>query len=490
MNKQSTEPATFRIAGETVIISGSMRTVASFLLIVPALLTMTVFCTFLFPRAVIGQETAVNATVDETQGTQQVPDISPEVSVASISETENNQAVAVSREVAPFPNQLDIVQFRTGGELAGDVRELENEPRQTWLVVTESGSTLLLDSRMVRKVIYRDPAYTIAIQNMDPDSPDDHWKIHRWCLSQDGGKSRFRDQLSFHLQRIIELDVNDDRARKAAGLEYDDTSGRWVRPEQRFAIHGYVKVRGGYAPAIQNEIEALKVQREQQIADRRIAFSSWDRDARTDSSQAMIDRLFRIVDAPAVPVVFEKAKGESNFAKRKLLVDAIGNIASGAAGNALVHFAVRDPEPAIRERALVLLKQEKMYNSDATAMKATHFLRDGNNVYVNRAGFVIAELGSAAPTLNLIEALVTVHQPPKSGSSGGMPISIGTDSLGGQSFGVGTPPPKGPTNVPNGQVLDALRRITGQNLRFNEDAWRCWYTENHTIPQIDLRRDE
>ncbi|MEM7453859.1 MAG: hypothetical protein AAF456_05830 [Planctomycetota bacterium] len=420
---------------------------------------------------------------------------SADASVASIGQPE---AVVGPNgaTVDDFPPQLDVIYLRSGGQIHGEAREITGESRPYWLVTTESGGILKLDSRVVDRIKFAEDEYAAQIGAMDPESAADHWTMYEWCDNQERSSSRFKQEMNFHLQRICDLDPNDEKARKLLDLELDDTTGRWVRPEQRYANHGYVKIIGGYVPEMFLDIYEYENDEKTQVNNREREFTGWLRSLRTETDERlMTEQLFAIVDETMIPAVYEKAKEEPNLRLRMLLVDAIGRVPGVTAANSLVHFAVRDPARSIRERALILLKQDQ-YNQHAAAMKAAGFLSDENNDYVEQAGFVIGELGSPATTLSLIEALITIHTPPRDPNAPAPgSINFGSDSLGGTGLSTGGNAPPRPQPFYNRNVLSALTRITERSTGysddpFNKDGWRRWYTETHTISDIDVRRDE
>ncbi len=158
-------------------------------------------------------------------------------------------------------NQLpDTIFLKSGGELKGKiVSELKGETNGRAYMVfrTESGGLLKLDqARLIKrqqKANEEDAEYLRRLK-IAGDDPNLLWKVYEWCQSQDAGAARYKGELKFLLQRITELDKNDDRARRLLGFDLVD--GRWVREEQLYGNHGYQKRGTSWAPELMNDVEA------------------------------------------------------------------------------------------------------------------------------------------------------------------------------------------------------------------------------------------
>jgi hypothetical protein len=64
------------------------------------------------------------------------------------------------------------------------------------------------------------------------------------------------------------------------------------------------------------------------------------------------------------------------------------------------------------------------------------------------------------------------------------------DNQGGGGLNIQGGPKAVEVEIENKEVRDALRRITEEDFGFSESLWLNWYVDNHTIANIDLRRDE
>ena len=389
----------------------------------------------------------------------------------------------------------DSVVLKSGSTLFGSVRseDVDDEGRKFVLFETEEGSLLKLDvARMihrgkVRKIDAIDQDYNQHISTLD-DDPDAHWELLKWCREQPSGKVRFADQIKFHLERIMELDPNDDSAKRQLGYDYIRGQDRWV-PEKRYHQSlGYEKRGTSWAPMKQRDVDRRHNQIDAIEGDRKAAFRVWTKEVRKPNANAaaLRDELFSFCDAAAVPIIFSAAKKEKNPKIRSLYVEAFGRVPHQVAMNALCVFAIEEEVVATRERALALLGQEHFNSQSATAVFAT-YLASESNQYVRRAAFAIGELGDESATLPLVGALVTTHMVKPAGQAGRIQTGTGSDgNINGLSMGGDSKPVM--RSFENQEVANALRRITGQNFGYDALAWKNWYIENHTHYDVSVRR--
>ena len=116
----------------------------------------------------------------------------------------------------------DTFFLKSGGRIEGElVNRSEIRPRQ-FIIATEGARiTLAADQveRVTQKTDHRQ-RYEQLLAKMD-DTADHHWKLAQWCLRKKLNKER-----QIHLQRVIELDLNHEKARRALG--YQLYGGRWL----------------------------------------------------------------------------------------------------------------------------------------------------------------------------------------------------------------------------------------------------------------------
>jgi hypothetical protein len=389
----------------------------------------------------------------------------------------------------------DSVILKSGSTLSGVIKSegVDDDGRKFIIFETDDNGLLKLDiARMVHrgkmhKIDDIDKEYNQHISSLK-DVPDAHWELYEWCGDQPSGSVRFKDQRQFHLERIMELDPNDDGAKRKLGYSYIREDDRWV-PEKRYHQSlGYEKRGTGWAPMKQRDVDHRYNQINSAQGNRKSAFRVWTKEARKPNPNvaSLRSELFRICDATAVPIIFDALKEEPNPALRALYIDAIGRVPSQVALNALCVVAVEDSVAGNREKALALLSQDQYPNNSAVAVLST-YLANELNAFVRRAAFGIGELGEPSATLPLVAALVTRHVVQPAGQEGRMQFGIGGDgNL--NNFSTGGDTKAKMQDIPNQEVVNALTKITKQHFGFNAAAWKNWYIGNHTHVTIKVRR--
>lgn len=389
----------------------------------------------------------------------------------------------------------DSVVLKSGSKLFGVVKSeaVDDEGRKFVVFETEDGGLLKLDlARMVyrskvRKIDEIDKEYNEHISTLD-DEPDAHWELYEWCGDQPSGSARFKAQRQFHLERIMELDPNDDNAKRKLSYKYIREQDRWVPEERFYQSLGYEKRGTSWAPIKQRDVDRRHEAFDSAVGDRKTAFRVWSKEARKSHPNfaALRNELFRICDGPAVPIIFDAALEEKNPRIRALYIDAIGRVSSLPALKSLCRFAVEEEVVGNRERALVLLSQDH-FNQRSAVAELAFFLSSVSNAYVRRAAFAIGDLGDESATLLLVNALVTTHVVKPAGQSGRIQTGVGGDgninnfSMGGDQKDV-------KRQIQNVQVVNALKNITGQDFGYNAAGWKHWYIENHTHYDVKVRR--
>ena len=309
----------------------------------------------------------------------------------------------------------DTIFLKSGGELTGDfVSEIKDETdgRKYVIFRTESGGLLKLDAgRLVKRIQLYDEIDAEYQRRLEIAAADPNllWKVYDWCDEQKSGNIRFKDELRYLLRRIVELDPNDERARRRLG--FDLVEDRWVLKDQLFAGHGYVKQGTSWASELQEKLSAQDEQVRQQEGERKRALAKWLKDSRKQNASVadLTRKLDEFCDAIAVPIIMEKAaKDESNPRIRELFVEAFGKVPTYQANQALCYFAIEDPDVQVRERALTLLAQPHFDHSVSVKL-LTGYLGTNNNLLVRRGAFAIGELGVENAILPLVTALETKH---------------------------------------------------------------------------------
>jgi hypothetical protein len=135
---------------------------------------------------------------------------------------------------------------------------------------------------------------------------------------------------------------------------------------------------------------------------------------------------------------------------------------------------------------LALLSQDHFNPQSAVSFLAA-YLAAPENAFVRRAAFGIGELGDERATLTLVGALVTTHMVKPAGQAGRIQTGVGGDgNLNGLSLGGDAKPVM--QNIPNIEVVNALKKVSKQDFGFDAAAWQNWYIANHTHYDVKVRR--
>lgn len=384
--------------------------------------------------------------------------------------------------------EKEAVVLHSGTRLEGEIKELTIDNRRYYIVTQDDGTQLKLDSKMVKSVSRPHQKYGAYLDELETitDTVNDHWKMQIWCRN-----NRMLKQRQFHLKRIIELDPDFAEARSLLGYKKYD-GDNWIHEDHFFSSQGFVKYKGGWRlPQGVAYVESRDRENEQlgawtkQIKLLRKKFISKDwRGAEAD--------MLAIDDVNAVPALYRIYEKEKHPEFRKLLVESIGEIHCSASHRYLIDIYLNDPDSIIKERALTMLKQDE-FDSVVTTRAMHPFMTPSPTTprsKVLRAGFLLGELGEASDIRPLINGLITVHKVRNPYAQEGN-MSVGSNNISGTSFSQGNDEPKVlDIEFENPDVLHALERITNQHFSYNEQLWLEWYKRQHSLSDIDLRRDD
>ena len=385
----------------------------------------------------------------------------------------------------------DRIVLKSGGELVGTITSESQEDGKNFVVFeTESGGILKLDkNRLIRKIIPADGlASEYHLRATSAASPAQHWKMVEWCEQQPKGKSRFKGEIDFHLHEIVAADPNDKRAWQKLG--YVRRNGVWSKDKKMFAVSGYTKVGRSW---ISNQLAGVDTQLEQADQAKRdgvIAFNAWKKSVRKVNAITAKANLLSIIQPAVVLPLYDFSREHRDVGMRRLAVEAIGKVDSPVAMNALINFAIQDPDISVRQAAATELENQPHFLPEQVAAMVAGggFLQHAENRIVERAGQLLGQVPSDAAILPLINALQTSHKV----STGRGQGRTSVQSVGGNIQGLDTG--GGPTTVDqissNQSVAGALRAITGQEFGFNEPLALAWYIENYAYTEMELRGDD
>ena len=394
---------------------------------------------------------------------------------------------------AQTPNltQSGGVAILRGGAIRGVVSNPEAGASEPIHIEPTLGGKISIDASLVRETSALRPEQ-ISYRNSAPLQKDDvasHLKIARWARN-----AKLDAQADAHFQRVIELDPENEEARKA--LKHEKLNGVWVSRQERMERSGLVRVGGVNLSRQEAELvkKAQEAKEEARYWRKEIKFlynASLNGDVRAR------DALRRVRNPRALAPLGDALKKEKDPEGRVLLVQAIGSIGTPTALSELGRVALQDDDLDVRTAAL-----EGIYRKKTALPEAVEFfrktLRTSDDVAkINRAAYALGYFEAERAIPDLVNALTTSHK---------RQITVGSDQTQ-ASFNSSTGQlqswsPGGGTKVKtvtelsrNEEVHAALVRIVGAryptpvDYGFDVDAWIVWRRSVDQLGAFYPRRD-
>lgn len=394
---------------------------------------------------------------------------------------------AVSLAVLAQPVRADLFHLEGGGRVEGEWLNREEQPRRQYLVRTPAGLTITLPLAQVREAIRHTEAQAEHARRapLAPDTIEAQWSLAEWCRTQ----GLTRERLT-HLERIIQLDPNHQRARGILGYQY--LNGEWITRSEFRRQQGYEYYQGRWRTP--QEIEILEARGRTELAqkDWLVKLRRWRRDLATpDKARAAYDLIAAIDDPIAVSPLATAFGAEGDRRVKMLYADVLASINTEEAVGVLVDRTLNDPDEELFHYCLGKLVQLQPPHVSDGFIKA---LKDESNPRVNRAGAALGRLQDKSAISPLIDALITTHAVVLPGRPGTGPNSTSTTfGDGGSVLKQNEGPRVQITHVQNQHVLDALTRLTGANFGFDRRGWRFWHAQEKQAaeasrPLVDARR--
>jgi hypothetical protein len=376
--------------------------------------------------------------------------------------------------------RADQFFLTSGGRIEGELLNPEESPRQAYVVHTGAGK-LTLKSGQVDRVILKSDAeknYEKFVASL-PDTAVAHWDTALRCE-----KANLKKQREYHLEQVIRLDPNHEKARHALG--YSRVEGQWARADDVMKQKGYVRYGNAWRLPQEIELDIAADAQEKQTAEWRKNLKRWREWVVRNRERAIDGRtqILQIRDPLATEALIEcLTRDKEPQLVRLLYVEPLAEIGSAEALITLVNLVLRDRDAKVRETCLEKIVRS---GSKAAVREFSRALKDDDNIVVNRAGSALGQMSDRDATSALIEALNTEHKI-TIGGSGITPTFTG-DGGGGLSMG------GGPKVVKQTMSNEPVRRALvimypGVNFAFDEARWRAWYIEqNAPKMNVDLRR--
>ncbi len=403
--------------------------------------------------------------------------------------------------LSPLCAQADLVRLKSGGEIRGKIITGPQDQGLYVVVRTVTGSVVTVFARDVDFETRRPYSYEEyeLKSRLLPETVEAHWEMSEWCREQH--LSRQRD---LHLEKVIELDPENEVAHRALG--HIERDGEWTTLEQHMIDQGYVKFRGRYiTPEEKLLLEHSREERERQKEwySKVAMWSGW-LTGRRDSQRELALKNFReITDVSAIPSLQRYLGEQESRDMRLLYIEILEQIPSPQATSALVKMSVLDGDQGLRLRSVEKIAANQRHLAVAEFIQ---HLRDEQNVVVRRAASGLKQLGSEVAVPQLIEALVTTHayrikvpnptvgvsMGPGGAVSSGTRVVLPPDIEAGLLTGAIDPAnihfPGANSfrwetvrvNQQNPEVLDALQTLTDVDFGFDERTWKLWWMSQNS----------
>ncbi|NOZ41043.1 MAG: HEAT repeat domain-containing protein [Planctomycetes bacterium] len=394
---------------------------------------------------------------------------------------------AASLGVSQFA-QADIFQLKSGGHVTGVI--IDRGKQGEYVLQNDHGAVVTLSRRQVKKVVPQDKVdlqYAERSRAM-PDTVEAHRELAAWCK-----ENRLTKHVKHHLQRILELDPDDEAARRSLG--YQNHRGRWMTRNGIMAARGLQKYDGDFRTPQDIALRKLTEKREQAEADwfrdiRR--WVSWLDDRRAEEAAEMIAN---VKDPYAAKGIIKLLDREKNQRVRDLLTATLAKLKHPDVVTTLVDFSLFDPDQEVRLQCLEYLQQ---YHQPISLRPFIEALGDRDNVIVNRAAEALQRLEDPRAISPLIDALVTTHKyknlnaPIGNMGASFSPRGSGPGGGGGGGLNMGGNKNKViKRNLKNLKVREALVELSGGlDYEYDERLWRRWFVNGQIHDFVDTRRDQ
>lgn len=386
--------------------------------------------------------------------------------------------------------QVERQAITGGGILTGTLLNPETAEGEDYVVLLSEGSEITLTPNMIRKkeVLRPETIYYRMTAPLEEDSIESHAEIAAWC-----DEKSLPIEARLHRERIVELDPNNEAARKALGYEKKD--GVWMTPKERREQAGLTMYAG-------RSVTPQEAQLLRQRDEFRKAAAQWKKRLKAiqtrlrnqDQAPAAKEELRSITAPEALSSITGALRQDAEFPQNRVLyVQAMGNIGTPAAMGDLASVALVDNDGEVRLTALEKIKEHPKAIPGAVEY-FRQALRRPENFMVNRAGFALGFFDARDAADDLVNALITTHRETIviPGSQ-----TTATFSNKGMAFnpGSGDQTKTITQTLENADVLGALRSIVQSHypipadFGFDVAAWKNWFIEQRNLKDFSSRRD-
>jgi len=379
----------------------------------------------------------------------------------------------------------DVVSLLNGGQVRGTLQTADDAP--VVVVATLLGGKISIEQSEIGAIEHRSPLveeYETRARDV-ANTVEARWSLAEWC-HDNGLKEQREEQLSL----LLTVDPNHADARKGLGHVLHD--GQWLTRDEWMTSRGYVLHEGKYIT--QREHARLQLAEEMRGVN-----AEWFPKVRAwfnsmmgaNPQQAAESRAhFKALtdpDATAAVVHFFGRHSDGNV--RMMGVKLLGQMPGPQPVEPLVRLSIYDSEHDIRIAARGAIQPEQRRVAQEVYVrelqKAASYADVESNRAVRRAAVGIGEVGDMSAVPALVWALSTRRY-----------RVIQTRRINGEQVDIYLPPgtmdadphigafwhPCQKECVANPEVLDALKKITGQDFGFDKRAWAAWWKTQSDYP--------
>ncbi len=383
--------------------------------------------------------------------------------------------------------RADVFHLKSGGAVEGD---LISKDETTYTIRAAVGTVSIARDAVAR--IEKAPSlfdeYARRAAAIEPNARS-HFQLAQWCAE----KNLFTQRKS-HLNEAIKLDPDFAPARKALG--YVKVGRAWVDGSAR---------RDAARPTPDNpEEQSPELGPKDRDKALRLVQAHWTRRIRAirqnlleAHSQNLVEKglaRIRAIDDPKAILPLSRELGASNLAARTVLVELLSGFEHDEATVNLAALALIDNDGALRHRAILELQRR---DDPRVLAQFRTALQTGNDVIVIRAAYALATMKDENAIPLLINQLMVrrrkvVEIPIRryfttftdgyarpftdADRRHWQPVNGILDAHGGFAQ-VESRLERRMVTVFRTEVLEALKKLTGENFGFNELAWNRWYQE-------------
>ena len=394
-------------------------------------------------------------------------------------------AAMIASTIACASGWADVFELTDGGQVVG--KRIEQNSNDQFVIQTNEGAQVILARSHIQRVVQQNEAAAEygKRSRAAADTAEAHRELAAWCREH-----KLLDEVEHHLLRVIELDPDDEEARRSLG--YQRVGDRWLDRDGLMTARGLRFYDGKYRTTQDIAVR----EREKQSGDVEVDWSSnlrlwrgWLDSRREAQAQEAMTKITAINDPQAAPGIVKVLDSEENEEVIRILLAVLGRLDHPSAVRTLVGFSLEDEDAEIRRECLDYLVNGPR---PVTILPYVQALKSKDNVIVNRAGTALGVIGDPTAVSPLIDTLVTTHKYEIPSDQIGQTSASFSPNGGGGGFSTGGNGPKIISrDEKNHEVQRTLIQLTGaKDLGFDERAWRAWYVDQQMRERVNSRRDD